>query len=36
LLGPFWITISLGTFIAGLSFIYVPLIGGNAERGREA
>ena len=31
LLGPFWITISLGAFIAGLSFIYMPLVGGNAE-----
>ena len=29
LLGPFWITISLGAFILGLSFIYVPLVGGN-------
>ena len=28
LLGPFWITISLGTFIVGLSFIYRPLVGG--------
>ena len=31
LLGPFWITISLGTFILGLSFIYRPLAGGNVE-----
>jgi ABC-type polysaccharide/polyol phosphate export permease len=31
LLGPFWITISLGAFIAGLSFIDMPLVGGNAE-----
>jgi homopolymeric O-antigen transport system permease protein len=30
LLGPFWITISLGAFIAGLSFIYMPLVGGDA------
>jgi ABC-2 type transport system permease protein/lipopolysaccharide transport system permease protein len=29
LLGPFWITISLGAFIFGLSFIYVPLVGGD-------
>ena len=29
LLGPFWITISLGAFILGLSFIYVPLVGGD-------
>jgi hypothetical protein len=28
LLGPFWITISLGAFILGLSFIYSPLVGG--------
>jgi ABC-2 type transport system permease protein len=31
LLRPFWITISLGTFIAGLTFIYMPLVGSNAE-----
>jgi ABC-type polysaccharide/polyol phosphate export permease len=31
LLGPLWITISLGAFILGLSFIYRPLMGGNAE-----
>ena len=30
LLGPFWITISLGAFILGLSFIYSPLVGGEA------
>jgi hypothetical protein len=30
LLGPFWITISLGAFILGLSFIYSPLMGGEA------
>jgi hypothetical protein len=30
-LGPFWITISFGAFIAGSSFIYMPLVGGNAE-----
>jgi ABC-2 type transport system permease protein len=29
LLGPFWITISLGAFIAALTFLYVPLIGGD-------
>jgi ABC-type polysaccharide/polyol phosphate export permease len=29
-LGPFWITISLGAFILGLSFIYSPLVGGEA------
>lgn len=29
LLGPFWITISLGAFILGLSYIYVPLVGGE-------
>ena len=29
LLGPFWITVSLGAFILGLSFIYVPLVGGD-------
>jgi len=29
LLGPFWITISVGTFILGLSFIYAPLVGGD-------
>jgi ABC-2 type transport system permease protein len=28
-LGPFWITISLGAFVLGLSFIYAPLTGGN-------
>jgi ABC-type polysaccharide/polyol phosphate export permease len=27
---PFWITISLGAFILGLSFIYSPLVGGEA------
>jgi ABC-2 type transport system permease protein/lipopolysaccharide transport system permease protein len=27
LLGPFWITISLGAFVAGLSFVYGPLLG---------
>jgi hypothetical protein len=27
---PLWITISLGTFILGLSFIYRPLVGGDA------
>jgi ABC-2 type transport system permease protein/lipopolysaccharide transport system permease protein len=30
LLGPFWITISLGAFILGLSFIYSPLVGGES------
>jgi homopolymeric O-antigen transport system permease protein len=30
LLGPFWITISLGVFILGLSFIYRPLVGGTS------
>ena len=30
MLGPFWITISLGAFILGLSFIYSPLVGGEA------
>jgi hypothetical protein len=30
LLGPFWIIISLGTFILGLSFIYKPLVAGDA------
>ena len=29
LLGPFWITVSVGTFILGLSFIYAPLVGGD-------
>jgi ABC-type polysaccharide/polyol phosphate export permease len=29
LIGPFWITLSLGAFILGLSFIYVPLVGGD-------
>lgn len=29
LLGPFWITISLGAFIAALTFLYAPLIGGD-------
>lgn len=29
LLGPFWITISLGAFIAALGFIYMPLMGAN-------
>lgn len=29
LLGPFWVTISLGAFIAVLTFLYVPLIGGD-------
>jgi ABC-2 type transport system permease protein/lipopolysaccharide transport system permease protein len=28
-LGPFWITVSVGTFILGLSFIYAPLVGGD-------
>jgi ABC-2 type transport system permease protein len=28
-LGPFWITISLGAFIAALTFVYAPLIGGD-------
>lgn len=28
-LGPFWITISLGAFILGLGFIYSPLVGGG-------
>jgi len=28
-LGPFWITISLGAFIHGLGFIYSPLVGGG-------
>jgi ABC-2 type transport system permease protein/lipopolysaccharide transport system permease protein len=27
LLGPFWITISLGAFVAALSFVYGPLLG---------
>jgi ABC-2 type transport system permease protein/lipopolysaccharide transport system permease protein len=27
LLGPFWITISLGAFVAGLSLVYGPLLG---------
>jgi ABC-type polysaccharide/polyol phosphate export permease len=31
LLGPFWITISLGIFITALTFLYVPLLGGSAE-----
>ena len=30
-LGPFWITISLGVFVAALSLIYVPLMGGSIE-----
>jgi ABC-2 type transport system permease protein len=29
-LGPFWITISLGAFIVGLSLIYLPLVGADA------
>ncbi len=29
LLGPFWITISLGAFIAAVTFFYEPLIGGD-------
>lgn len=29
MLGPFWITVSVGTFILGLSFIYAPLVGGD-------
>jgi ABC-2 type transport system permease protein len=33
LLGPFWITVSLGVFIAGLSFIYTPLLGGGNSEG---
>lgn len=28
-LGPFWITVSVGAFILGLSFIYAPLVGGD-------
>jgi ABC-2 type transport system permease protein len=31
LLGPFWITISLGTFIAALGFLYMPLMGANTQ-----
>ncbi len=31
-LGPFWITISIGVLIAALTFLYVPLIGRNVER----
>ena len=30
-LGPFWITISLGTLIAALGFLYAPLMGGNID-----
>jgi hypothetical protein len=26
-LGPFWITVSLGVFVAALSFLYGPLLG---------
>jgi ABC-2 type transport system permease protein len=29
LLGPFWITVSLAAFIAALTFLYVPLVGGD-------
>jgi ABC-2 type transport system permease protein len=28
-LGPFWITVSLGAFVAGLTVIYGPLLGGD-------
>src|SRR6476660_7472602 len=31
-LGPFWITISLGSFVVVLSFLYVPLMGNNVDR----
>ena len=31
-LGPFWITISLGVFIAALSFLYGPLLGHSTHR----
>lgn len=31
-LGPFWITISIGVLITALTFLYVPLIGRNVER----
>ena len=30
LLGPFWIIVSLGTLILGLSFIYKPLVASDA------
>ena len=31
-LGPFWITISMGVLIVALTFLYVPLIGRNVDR----
>jgi ABC-2 type transport system permease protein len=31
-LGPFWITISMGVLITALTFLYVPLIGHSVDR----